>query len=233
MVTALATGPGADARAKRSPVDFPDTDALLGSCLQLAPHTMSLTQDPVRLDVRVLLDGTTRAEAVTALTGMRRAFAPLGISVAATFQTVRLAGRDAGGLIAQARTATGGQRPADADVVYVLTDKDIVNDAATGGQLAGLADCIGGIRFPRRAYAVGELGSVSAPGVANGSGKTMAHEVGHLLGAHHHHTSPEGLLDGDLTAPLSIMGPAIDLIALRFSTLEASMVRGHAQKYAG
>lgn len=229
----LGSGAGAEARPRPAPIDFPDTDALLGGCLQLLPHTVALTDEPVRLDVRVVLDGATRAEGVAAVGAMRRAYGPLGISVAATYDALALSGRDADSLLAQAKAAYGGRRPAGSDVVYVLTDQDVVTSAATGGQLAGLADCIGGIRYPQRAFAVGELGSVSAPGVPQGSGRTMAHEIGHLLGAHHHHTSPEGVLDGDVTTPLSLMGPAIELIALRFSTLEALVVRGHAQRYAG
>ena len=231
VVSGLAALP-ADARAQRAPIDFPDTDVLLGQCLQLAPHTISLTSERVQLDVRVLLDGVSRHDGATAVTAMRRAYSPLGIQVVATYDELRLQGTAASGLLAQAKAAYGGRRPAGADVVYVLTDKDIVSSSVTGGQLAGLADCIGGIRYPKYAFAVGEMGSVSGPGLVNGTGKTMAHEIGHLLGAHHHYASPEGLLDGDVTAPLSLMGPVIDLIALRFSTLEALMVRGHAQKYA-
>ena len=232
VVATVGSGTGADARPDRSPIDFPDTDAVLGSCLQLAPHTIAVTDERVVLELRVVLDGVSRADAVAAVTGMRRAYGRLGITVAASYDALALSGRSADGLIAQARAAYGGRRPAGVHVVYVLTDEDIVNDSATGRQLAGLADCIGGIRYPARAFAVGEQGSVAAPGVRDGTAKTMAHEVGHLLGAHHHHTSPEGLLDADLAAPLSLMGPAIDLIALRFSQAEALMVRGHAQRYA-
>ena len=109
----------------------------------------------------------------------------VGITVAATYDAARLTGRDADALLAQAKDLYGGRRPAGSDVVYVLTDRDIVTEAVTGGQLAGLADCIGGIRNPRRAFAVGEVGSVSAPGVPDGTAKTMAHEVGHLIGNYH------------------------------------------------
>lgn len=233
VVVVALVGGSADARPLGGPIDFPDTDAVLGGCLQLAPHTVAVTNERVQLELRVVLDGVSRAEAVDAVGGMRRAYSRLGITVSATYDAARLSGRDAGGLLAQAKDLYGGRRPAGTDVVYVLTDRDIVTSSVTGGQLAGLADCIGGIRHPRRAFAVGEVGSVSAPGVPDGTAKTMAHEVGHLLGAHHHHTGPEGVLDGDLGRPLSLMGPAIELISLRFSQLEALMVRGHAQRYAG
>ena len=59
----------------------------------------------------------------------------------------------------------------------------------------------------------------------------MAHEIGHLLGAHHHYTSPEGLLAPDPNL-LDLMAPFLDLCSLRFSTLNSLMVKGHAQLYA-
>ena len=108
-----------------------------------------------------------------------------------------------------------------------MTSKNITAAGALGDDVAGLADCIGGVRFPSRAFAVGET---IAP--REGTGKTMAHEVGHLLGGHHHYTSPEGMLAADPNL-LDLMGPSLSLISLRFSTLNSLMVKGHAQKYAG
>ena len=59
----------------------------------------------------------------------------------------------------------------------------------------------------------------------------MAHEIGHLLGAHHHYSSPEGLLAPSPNV-LSLMSPDTTLASLRFSTLEAAVVGGYAARYA-
>jgi hypothetical protein len=156
---------------------------------------------------------------------MRKAYGSLGIAVAPSYEKVRFRGRDAERLNRQAKKHYGGKRPRGTDVVYTLTSKNITA-GAVGDDVAGLADCIGGVRYARRAFAVGE---VSKGG--EGTGKIMAHEVGHLLGGHHHYTSPEGLLAADPNL-LDLMGPSLSLIGLRFSTLNSVMVKGHAQKYA-
>lgn len=212
------------------PVVLPDVDFGIGTCTQLTPHAVAVTGGTVRLDLRLVLDGVTRAQAAPAVRSMRKAYAPLGIRVVPTYDVVALRGNDAERLIEQAKARYGGKRPAGTDVVYVMTSEDIVISGPSGGQLVGLADCIGGIRTPRTAFAVGEAGDVTIGFVSEGSGKVLAHEVGHLLGGHHHYASIEGLLAAD-PAVLSLMGPAIDTDALRFSTLNGLMVRGHAQEY--
>ena len=63
-------------------------------------------------------------------------------------------GTDAQGLIDQSKALFGGARPAGIDVVYTLTSKDI--QAGGNTAVAGLADCIGGVAFDDRAFAVGE-----------------------------------------------------------------------------
>lgn len=228
LAAALLTGP---APSGADPVVVPDVDGGLATCTQLTPHAVAVTSLPVRLDVRILLDGVTRAHAEQGVASMRKAYRPLGIAVAASYDVVDLTGVDAQRLIEQAKGVYGGRRPAGVDVVYAMTGKDITSSGPTGGQLIGQADCIGGIRTARTAFAVGEIGRVTIPTTREGTGKVMAHEIGHLLGAHHHYASAEGLLASD-PAVMSLMGPAIDLDALRFSTLNGSMVRGHAQRYA-
>lgn len=229
LAAVLLSGPtpsGAD------PVVVPDIDGGLATCTQLSPHAVAVSGATVRLDLRILLDGVTRDHAERAVASMRKAYRPLGIGVAASYDVVELSGVDAQRLIEQAKRVYGGKRPAGVDVVYAMTSKDVTSTGATGGQLIGQADCIGGIRTARTAFAVGEIGRVSIPTTTEGTGKVMAHEVGHLLGGHHHYASAEGLLASD-PAVLSLMGPAIDTDALRFSSLNGLMVRGHAQRYAG
>ncbi len=161
---------------------------------------------------------------------MRKAYAPLRIGVAPSYRKVRFTGRDADGLLRQAKDLYRGKRPRGVDVVYVLTSKDITSGGASGDNLAGLADCIGGVRYADRAFAVGEVFG-SGSGISQGTGKVMGHEIGHLLGAHHHYFSPEGLF-GPAANLGSLMAATIDLAALRFSSVNGLMVRGHAQRYA-
>ncbi len=236
----LALGPSVTAPAAADPVVLPDPvgalrfdPAGLASCTELTPHVVSVDRTRVRLDVRILLDRVGRPEARRAVTSMRKAYRPQGIAVVPSYRKVRFSGRDAEGLLRQAKRLYRGTRPAGTDVVYTMTSKNVTSGGATGDNLAGLADCIGGVRYPARAFAVGEVFRTGS-GVREGTGKTMGHEIGHLLGGHHHYFSPEGLLaaGASLASPGSLMSPTIDLGALRFSTLNGAMLRGHAQRYA-
>ena len=206
------------------PIDSDDTL----TCTELVPTVVSIDNAPVRLDLRILLDGVKRAEAKRAVVSMRKAYAPQRITVAPSYRKVRFSGNDADGLTRQAKALYGGKRPARTDVVYTMTSKNITSGGNNG--VAGLADCIGGIRFAKRAFAVGEVFGPGS-GLREGTGKTMAHEIGHLLGAHHHYTSPEGLLAADRNV-LDLMAPYLDLCSLKLSTVNSLMVKGHAQQYA-
>jgi hypothetical protein len=169
----------------------------------------------------------------------RNSYAPLRINLTPTFETVSFTGNDAQGLINQAKARFGGTRPAGADLVYVLTNKDI----QAGGQaaVAGLADCIGGVAFPGRAFAVGENFStdeanlLGIPIAGQLTAKVAAHELGHLMGGHHHYANcVEGLLTefpGELS-PCTLMFNAVDLSSINFATLNGLVVKGHAQLYA-
>ena len=228
LTAVLVVGP---APSQADPIVLPDllapidSDNLL-SCTQLVPHAVSLDSTRVRLDLRILLDGVRKAHAERAVTAMRKAYAPLAIRVVPSYQKVSFKGRDADGLTKQAKRLYDGKRPRGIDIVYTLTSKDITAPGALGDNVAGLADCIGGVRFAKNAFAVGE-----AFGASVDTGKCMAHEVGHLLGGHHHYTSLEGLLGPEANL-LDLMGPSLSLISLRFSTVNSLMVKAHAQKYA-
>lgn len=230
-VLAAAGLAAAPTSATAEPVDVPGAEMLdgyLGNCLALVPGHLELGTTAVDLDVRVLLHGATRETARSAVQSMRKAYEPLGITVKASYETVSFSGNEAESLIAQAKAHYGGERPSGIDIVYVLSEQDVTG-GAYGGSLAGLADCLGGVRFDDRAFAVGEV--TPDEQTPEGTGKTMAHEIGHLLGAHHHYASPEGLLADDPNV-LSLMSPDIGLGSLRFSTLESAVVKGYAARHA-
>ena len=140
------------------------------------------------------------------------------------------------------KNALDGKRPANVDVVYTLTDLDIW-EPVYEEQIAGLADCIGGVRYASRAFAVGEISGTENIPVGpltfyrHATAKIMAHEIGHLLGAHHHYQdcatgAAEGYDDDDYVTPCSVMTNAVDLQSLSFSPLEGAVVRGHALDHA-
>ena len=147
-------------------------------------------------------------------------------------------------IIALAKEQLGGQRPADVDVVYVVTDLDI-QVPGIGNAVAGLADCIGGVALPDRAFAVGETGVLTGDeGLAVGpvtfykdlTAKIGAHEIGHLMGGHHHYqecgTAALTAAGRGEPGPCTIMTNAVDFQTLPFSTLNSVVVRGHAETWA-
>jgi hypothetical protein len=238
-------------------------------CLELVPAKLGLsgvTDDGrrVSVDVVVLVDeGIPEARAREVMTAARRSYDPLGVDLNVTRYLAIQAPSDGtaekgdlsvgtaeGGFMNDyAKQVMGGVRPGDADVVYTLTNKDIYSpdDAMPGGRdygLLGLADCIGGVRFDNRAFAVGELGddlAISIGGVVsflgNAGAKIASHEIGHLLGAHHHYFDcVEGLaeetLDEREASPCTIMAPFVDLGSINFGVADGAAVRGHAVAYA-
>lgn len=206
------------------------------SCLELVPEISSFENRPHTLRLRILLDGTTKAQATTAVAAMRTAYTPLNIEIRPSYARTKLKGTEAKDLLEQAKKVYDGKRPKGVDVVYTLTDKDIAATASPAGKnVAGLADCLGGIRFPNRAFAVGEVDRPKGGTppilpfpITDIAGKTMAHEIGHLLGGHHHYASIESVDQGGPQV-FTLMGPTLGIITLRFSTLNSAMVRGHLE----
>ena len=147
-------------------------------------------------------------------------------------------------IIDLAKAQYGGQRPADVDVVSVITDLDI-QVPEIGNAVAGMADCIGGVALADRAFAVSETGVlVGDEGIPVGpvtfykdlTAKIAAHEIGHLMGGHHHYqecgtAAPVALQRGE-PGPCTLMTNAVDFQTIPFSTLNGVVVRGHAENWA-
>lgn len=196
----------------------------------------------VRLDVLVLLDGVSRARGVGVMSKAAEAFAPLGVTLRSRFRRVSIpSDGEVSTLFAEVIGEVGGVRPRTSDLVYLMTAKDIyiLDNGERAYGVAGVAYCIGGVRFSDAAFAIGE-GSSPWEGILKDntfSAKIAAHEIGHVMGAHHHYgncvegnRSTEGGGDPSLC---TIMWPAVvTYSALNFGTLETLVVRGHAVEFA-
>jgi hypothetical protein len=200
-----------------------------------------------------------RAAAEKALFGQMRdrleaaavSYEPLGIELRlsrfALLQPLDAKGKprkrtdDATEIIGLSKKQFGGKRPAGIDIVYTITDLDI-QVPGIGKAVAGLADCIGGVAHDDRAFAVGETveGDVRKSSVplnlGRYSAKIAAHEIGHLMGAHHHYQEcgtpvPTAVAQGEV-GPCSLMTNLANFLTLPFSQLNAIVVRGHAEQFA-
>lgn len=192
----------------------------------------------VRLNVFILLDGVAPSVGKSVFKQVASPYKPLGVDIVTTgFRRVRFEGKEASGLISQSKALFGGVRPKGSDVVYTLTSKDI---AALGlPSVGGLADCLGGVRFPNRAFATGEVVDefefFPFRFYVNGTAKTAAHEIGHLLGAHHHYANcVESLpaMGAQEPTPCTLMSNSLDFLSFQFGTLEGAVIRGHTVDYA-
>jgi hypothetical protein len=214
-------------------------------CLEAVPAALGIlgitdAGQTVSLDVAVLLDGIGVGDADQIMIKAAESYAPLGIDLnVVSYTNVSFTGTEGSAIIQQAKNLFGGKRPAGSDLVYVLTSKDITTGGDTG--LAGLADCIGGVRFAHHAFAVGEAVGIDPAPVGpfflnvEVHPEVAAHELGHLMGAHHHYANcVEGNLTGEASdlSPCTLMFNYIDLQSLNFSVLEGVTVRGHAVQYA-
>ncbi|HEX4905043.1 MAG TPA: zinc-dependent metalloprotease family protein [Acidimicrobiales bacterium] len=235
-------------------------------CLEPAPRQVDLGATPLdgkraAVDVLVLLDGVTEAEGRAAVKDAVTAYKPIGVDLRARFAPIAIpsdgttegldgttwptASTDRA--MTLTKRAVGGRVPPGVEVVYLLTAKELYlgenqPDADSRSYaIAGLADCIGGVAFSHRAFAIGErLSFGSSSGSievgANLPGKILAHEVGHLLGAHHHYANcaesvPSAAVDRSADV-CTLMFNDVGVVSLRFSVLNRPVVRGHALTYA-
>ncbi|MGH2477030.1 MAG: zinc-dependent metalloprotease family protein [Candidatus Limnocylindrales bacterium] len=234
----MAVAASAPATASAEPIEV----GHIPKCLEAVPAAVAIPLGaPLALDVRVLLDGVGQARGAAIMDTAKESYSRLGIALTPSFQSVSFSGTDAQGLIDQSKALYGGTRPAGIDIVYTLTSKDI--QAGGNTAVAGLADCIGGVAFADRAFGVGEnfttdeslaIGPTAL--ARNLTAKVAAHEIGHLMGGHHHYANcAEGLLADpppDELSPCTLMINAVDLASLNFGTPNGLVVRGHMEAYA-
>ena len=201
------------------------------SCLQPLPDRLALElADRVQLDVLVLVDGITRERAETLLHQVAAYYEPLRIDVRPRLRVVDLEATTAQALLSASRNAVGGERPAGTDVVVTVTSKAL--------NALGMADCIGGVRYPLRAFGfitdvpdrpLRYVGSyVEGPVIEHLAAKALAHEIGHLLGGQHHlgeYVSQPGFATLMTSPPLVGYGTT-------WSPANAAILRAHADAFA-
>jgi hypothetical protein len=199
---------------------------------RLAPPSVLAAPAPVELRVLVGLDDVTEAQAAEVMTGAAKAYAPLGIQLTvADYVAVDVTQDDIEAALEQTRRRLGGTRPPWAHLVLTLSARAL-NPAQ------GLAMCGGGIRYDDRAFAIATYippntgAGVIVPNPDNGA-RLAAHELGHLVGAEHHHATCGEAVLTDPIAPCTLMFPNLPHItALRFGALEAAVVRAYVEDYA-
>lgn len=250
LATTVALGAAAPGTARGRIIDRDAED-----CAEMVPASWSpagMVGGPkIPLHVLVITDGVAQADALALIQGAARAYAPLNVDLVPTFKKTTFPAdgytanpdgtkrptADAAALVAAARTSLGGARPTGIDLVYVATSKDL--HLSGDKSISGYADCTGGVRYPNRAFAVGEAwGAVETLGPLNFyidvAAKIAGHELGHLLGAHHHYANcVQGIEASDVTnrepSACTLMYALDDLQSLRFGSLEAVVIRGHAE----
>lgn len=209
------------------------------------------TGQAISLDVALVLDGIAEADARALVAKAAESYAPL--NVALTTHSVRFEsfldeqGRpvtDGLALIRMAKQRLGGVRPAGSDLVAVLTSQDIQQLGQTA--VAGIADCIGGVAHPDRAFLVAEAtpsGDIAIGPVvfqANATANVLAHEAGHLMGGQHHYANcVEGVQASDVRddgtvegSPCTLMFNAADFLGPNFGVVNGSVARGSAFRFA-
>ena len=251
LITPGSTYRGVAMKTREQAVDADGAD-----CLEAVPSDIGLpgvtdTGQSIELSVMLLLDGTDATAAGQLMARAAESYAELGINlVLKKTKTVSYTSLVSEDLIAAAKATVGGVPPRGIDLVGVFTTKEM-QAIAGGATVVGQADCIGGIRFDEHSFfVVSDIRSIEDPqtgttGTLNSLGfnpnvdataEVMAHEMGHLMGAHHHYANcVEGNLSSagpDDLSPCTLMFNAVNFASLNFGVLSGAVVRGHAVGYA-
>ena len=235
---------------RKQPVDT------VRECLELVPENIGSTLidggERVELSVLLLLDGTDAAVAQQLMARAAESYKPLNIDlVLKGTKTVAYTTSISDQLIQAGKNTVGGKPPKGIDLVGVFTNKTMQGATADAGTVVGQADCIGGIRWDDTSFFVvsdirnienpttGQTGTLNSLGLnpnVDATAEVFAHEIGHLMGAHHHYSN---CVEGNLSSagpsdvsPCTLMFPAVNFASLNFAALEGSTVRGHAVNHA-
>lgn len=235
LASPWATTPAAGRSPQRIDVEAED-------CTQIPPESAPppavSTDQVLPVEVRVLVERADLATAKGYMQIAKETYERIGVRLKVRFQTVVPPeeweqgfgkGPSQDQLMEFVKGVFGGRRPAGVDVVYFMTRY----------WAGGFSDCIGGVRFPERAFAFGSIDystEDAVPSPTANEGVIAAHEIGHLLGAHHHYANcveaqPSGALRGD-TNPCTTMWPAAANASSTFGLLERSFIRSYAAEYA-
>jgi hypothetical protein len=250
LVAPGSTYSGVAQPVRRQPVD------VVRECLELVPEAVAVPiiddGQRVELSVMLLLDGTDAAVAQQMMIRAAESYRPLNIDLVLNkVKTVTYTTSVSDELIDAAKETVGGQPPQGIDLVGVFTAKSMQSATGGAGTVVGQADCIGGIRWPDTSFFVvsdirniedpqtGTTGTLNSLGLnpnVDATAEVFAHEIGHLMGAHHHYAN---CVEGNLSStgprdvsPCTLMFPAVNFASLNFAALEAATVRGHGVNYA-
>ncbi len=216
-------------------MDSPDpTDP---GCEQIPPDDLPAvpadTSDRLPIELRVLVDPADHELAIGYIADTVAAYDRINVAMKVSWDVVPIPTPRSTDprvdMFAFMRARYHGKRPKGVDVVYLMTRF----------WAGGFADCIGGVRDDVHSFALGSVdyateGVVPAP--FTNEGYIAAHEIGHLLGAHHHYSScaeahPSAGLRGE-PGPCTVMTPLAHTMTGTFSTLETAFIRDYVRKYA-
>jgi hypothetical protein len=218
-------------------------------CLELTPTAVHVpvvdSDERVFLDIVLVLHGQVTDDRGRDVLrqASQRSFEPLGVELrVADIRRVETKATTYQEFLKVAKRAVGGKRPPGTEVVALLTSVDFSDN------LIGYADCIGGIRYDDRSFFVvedttftfgPEEGRPSSfhggfTVVKNLAARAFAHELGHLVGAHHHYGNcgPSFLDDTSDLSPCTLMFPFASYISDGFGALDAAVARGHIEEHA-
>ena len=247
LYPASAQADGPEESSSRAPHDSHASaglriDGRAPDCTEIPPGEVppvAVATTPVLpLEVRVMTERRHLGDTKTYMKATVDSFSRIGIRLKVSYDVVIPPSTWKTGFLQEAssdeifkfmKARYRGKRPRGVDLVYYMT-------AYWSG---GMADCIGGVAFADQAFAFGSIdyateGLVPQPLVNEGF--VAAHELGHLLGAHHHYSNcaealPSGATRTDL-GPCTTMFPLATGISGTFGLLERSFIRHYTARYA-